>query len=67
MLASTVAAHVHVVLTSLAVEAAEPLMVVLLVLHTRPVLAQGQVLVLVFGPLRRRKFHCARLQPTEDG
>lgn len=55
------------VLTSLAVEAAEPLMEVLLVLHTRPVLAEGEVLVLLPGPLRRRKFHRAALRPPEDG
>lgn len=72
MLASTVSTQLHVValaalvLTSLAVEAAEPLMEVLLVLHTYSVLAEGEVLVLFSGPLRCRKFHCATLQPIED-
>lgn len=55
------------VLTSLAVEAAEPLVEVLLVLHTYSVLAEGEVLVLFSGPLRCRKFHRVTLQPTEDG
>lgn len=55
------------VLTSLAVEAAEPLMEVLLVLHTCSVLAEGEVLVVFSGPLRRRKFYRATLRPAEDG
>lgn len=55
------------VLTSPAVEAAEPLMEVLLVLHTAPVLADREVLVLFSGPLRGWRFHCSTLQPTEDG
>lgn len=55
------------VLTSPAVEAAEPLMEVLLVLHTVPVLAHREVLVLFSGPLRCRRFHCSTLRPTEDG
>lgn len=73
MMQSTVSTQLHVaalaamVLTSLAVEAAEPLMEVLLVLHTCSVLAEGEVLVVFSGPLRCRKFHCTTLQPTEDG
>lgn len=55
------------VLTSPAVEAAEPLMEVLLVLHAVPVLADGEVLVLFSGPLRCRKFHRSTLESTEDG
>lgn len=54
------------VLTSLAVEAAEPLMEVLLVLHAYSVLAEGEVLVLFYGPLRCRKFHCITLQRMEE-
>lgn len=56
-----------VVLTSPAVEAAQPLMEVLLVLHTVPVLADREVLVLFPGPLRCWRFHCSTLQPTEEG
>lgn len=54
-------------LTGLAVEAAEPLVEVLLILHAFSVLAESEVLVLFSGPLRCRKFHCSTLQPTEDG
>lgn len=54
------------VLTGPAVEAAEPLMEVLLVLHAAPVLADREVLVLFSGPLRCWRFHCSTLQPTED-
>lgn len=57
---------VVMVLTSPAVEAAEPLMEVLLVLHAGPVLADGEVLVLFSGPLRCRKLHRSTLEPTED-
>lgn len=55
-----------VLLTSLAVVAAEPLMEVLLVLHTYSVLAEGEVPVLFSGPLRCWKFHGATLHPKED-
>lgn len=55
------------VLTSPAVEAAEPLMEILLVLHAVPVLADGEVLVLFSGPLRFRKFHRSTPEPKEDG
>ncbi|TNN39117.1 hypothetical protein EYF80_050712 [Liparis tanakae] len=53
-------------LTGLAVEAAEPQVEVLLVLHARPVPPQRDVLVLVSGPLRRRGFGRVAHQPDEE-
>ena len=54
------------VLTSLAVEAAEPLMEVLLVLHARPVSSQGLVFVFIAGPLSSWRFCCVTKQPEEE-
>lgn len=52
-------------LTSLAVEAAEPLVQVLLVLHACPVASKRQVFVVVAGPLGRRRFGCPTSRPRE--
>lgn len=45
-------------LTSLAIETAEPLVEVLLILHTDSVLSEGQIFKIITGPLRRRRFCC---------
>ena len=55
-----------VLLTSLAIEAAESLVEVLLVLHTRSVLSKGEVFVFIAGPLRCWKFCCVTNQPDEE-
>lgn len=55
------------ILTSLAVEAAEPLMVVLLILDTGPVQSeQGDVFGVLARPLRRRQVGCVTNGPEEE-
>lgn len=55
-----------VLLTSLAIQAAEPLVEVLLILHTCFVLSDGEVFVFIAGPLRSWKFCCMTHQPDEE-
>lgn len=55
------------ILTSLAVEAAEPLMVVLLILDAGPMESEkGDVLVILARPLRRGRFGCVTNGPEEE-
>lgn len=54
-----------ILLTSLAIEAAESLVEVLLILDTRPVSSKGEVFVFITGPLRCWKFCCVTNQPDE--
>lgn len=52
--------------SSLAIEAAESLVEVLLVLDTCPVSSKGEVFVFVAGPLRCWRFCCVTNQPDEE-
>lgn len=51
--------------SSLAIEAAESIVGVLLVLNTRPV-SSGEVFVFIAGPLRRWRLCCLTNQPDEE-
>ena len=53
-------------LTSLAIEAAESLVGVLLILHTCSVLSKGEVFVFIAGPLSRWKFRCLTNQAEDE-
>ncbi len=55
-----------ILLTSLAIEAAESLVEVLLVLDTCSVLSEGQVFVFIAGPLRCWKFCRMTNEPDEE-
>lgn len=52
--------------SSLAVEAAESLLEVLLVLHTCSVPSEGEVFVIIAGPLSGWRFCCVTNQPDEE-
>lgn len=55
-----------ILLTSLAITAAEPLVEILLILHTCSVPSDGEVFVFIAGPLRCWKFCCLTHQPDEE-
>lgn len=52
--------------SSLAIEAAESLVGVLLILHTCSVLSKGEVLVFIAGPLSSWKFSCVTNQAEDE-
>lgn len=64
-LQSVLTARLSSLLTGLAVEAAESLVGVLLVLQTRPELSKGQIFAPVAGPLSRRRLGSVACQQEE--